>query len=324
MPNVDLKSLVYPFNPYGTDPAAVVRNEEHTLTPVNGQNYVTIVPRCAPFFRTTMKIINTTTNKELVENRDYTVGYLFNELSQKTYKGLYGCITFTNLSGPTNIKLTEYSTIGYNFVLNDTDYAKVIANLVSNPRVIFWEQIVDTPKEYPPIDHTHPADETLNYQGYIDQMGVAATNIMNAIDSYLKVATDHIDARGNVHGLTLDTLGLSHVRNFPIAEVADIPSWAANKYASLAIVRAGFMNLFAGLPPNVLDSSVSGEVMEAKSTVELLNSLNEAGLMIDSEKANLAEWRTYLGSLLVKAFNQATTPVSKPARNGIFARLLGG
>lgn len=321
MAAINLGDIVRPFNPLGNDPGAKIVGEDYALTPANGKNYVTIIPRSAPFFRQTVKIINVATNQELVEDRDYTVGYLYNQFSQLLYKGLFGCITFTNLSAPINIKL-DYSTLGSPFVLSGAEYAQTVANIVNNPRSIFWEQIVNPPTEYPPLPHIHPADTTVDYLQYIDAMKVGQAITLNAISTYLGALTDHEGLR-NAHDVNAADLILEKVKNYPMAASADIPSNNDQLYVSVLMAKKIYHYLFTGLPLVALESTVINELLEAKATTAILGDLFDAGLMQADEQTNFKQWQTYVGSLIVKACKGTADVITEPARNGIFQRLLG-
>jgi hypothetical protein len=321
MAAINLGDVVYPFNPLGNETGAQIKGEDYTLTPANGKNYVTIIPRAAPFFRQGIKIINAATNKELVEDRDYTVGYMYNQFSQLLYKGLYGCITFQNLSAPINVKI-DYATLGSPFVLSGAAYAQLVANIVNNPREIFWEQIVNPPSEYPPIPHIHPADQTVDYLQYIDAMKIGLNQTINAIAQYLSNLNDHKGLK-NAHQVDAAAVLLEKVKNYPMAATADIPGNNDQVYVSLLMAKKIYQYMFTGLPQVALDSAVIGELLTAKATTTILADLFNAGLMNSDEQTNFKQWQNYVGALIVKACKGTTDVITAPARNGIFTRLLG-
>jgi hypothetical protein len=321
MAAINLGDVVYPFNPLGNETGAQIKGEDYTLTPANGKNYVTIIPRAAPFFRQGIKIINAATNKELVEDRDYTVGYMYNQFSQLLYKGLYGCITFQNLSAPINVKI-DYATLGSPFVLSGAAYAQLVANIVNNPREIFWEQIVNPPSEYPPIPHIHPADQTVDYLQYIDAMKIGQNQTINAIVQYMSSLNDHKGLK-NAHQVDAAAVLLEKVKNYPMAATADIPGNNDQVYVSLLMAKKIYQYMFTGLPQVALDSAVIGELLTAKATTTILTDLFNAGLMNSDEQTNFKQWQNYVGALIVKACKGTTDVITAPARNGIFTRLLG-
>jgi len=326
MAAINLGDVVYPFNPLANIAGARITGEDYNLTPANGKNYVTIIPRAAPFFRLDsvgpVVITNVATGKVLVEDRDYTFGYQYNQFSQLLYKGLYGCITFHNLSAPLAIKL-DYSTLGYPFVLSGVAYAQLVANITNNPREIFWEQIANPPTEYPPLPHIQAASTTLDYQQYIDAMKTGQNVVINAIATYMAAQTAHANLKGNAHNITLADLVMEKVKNYPMAAVADIPGNNDQVYISLLMAKKVYQYMFTGLPLVALDSAVLPELLATKATLAILNDLSDANLMVAAETSNLGEWRVYLGALIVKACKGTTTVITPPTRNGIFARLLG-
>lgn len=319
---INLGDVVYPTNYLGTETGAQIKGEDYTLTPANGKNYVTLVPRAAPFFRKGMIIINAATGAELVEDRDYTLGWLYNNFSQQLYKGLYGCITFNNLSAPLAIKMS-YSTLGAPFVLDGAAYAQIAANAANNPRSLFWEQIANPPATYPPVPHIHPADQTMDYQQYIDAMKVGQAVIINAIATYQQALSNHTGLIGNVHGATAADFLLGNVQNYAMAVASDVQGNSEQLYVSVAMAKRIYQYMFTGLPPVALDSAVLPELLTAKATTSLLTDLNSAGLLTAAEQTNVKEWQVYVGALIVKACKGTTTVITPPAKNDALGRLLG-
>lgn len=320
---ISVEEVVYPFNPLNSVTGAQGIVENHTLTPANGVNYVTIIPRAAPFFRRTLKIINVATNQELVENQHYTLAYFFAPFTSLVYKGIYGGITFNELDAPIEVQIT-YDTLGGDFVLNSTKYAELAANLVNNPRELDWSQIADTPATYPPIDHQHPADQTLNYMDYVEQLQAIQALINSAINGYVNALNTHIDTKGNAHGLTADMIGLGNVPNWKAAVADDIPGQGSTLLASLDIVKQTFSYMYAGMTLKALKSGSVNDVISSASIVQQLNVLNDAALLTSDEQANLTQWKAYRAQMLIKASTGSTTTLTPPATNGAFARLLGG
>lgn len=320
---ISVDEVVYPYNPLNNVAGAQGIVENHTLTPANGVNYVTIIPRAAPFFRRTLKIINVATNQPLVLDQHYTLGYFFAPFTALTYKGLYGCITFNELDAPIEVQIT-YDTLGGDFVLNATKYAELAANLVNNPRELDWSQIADTPETYPPIDHTHAADETLNYLDYVEQLQGLQAVISSAINGYVNALNTHIDTEGNAHNMTKLQFGIGNVPNWAAAVVDDIPGEGSTLLASLAIVKQTFTYMYSGATVNALKSEAIADVISSATVVQQLDILNDASLLTSDEISNLALWKAYRAQMLIKASTGATTEITPPATNTAFARLLGG
>lgn len=319
---INLGDVVYPFNPLATEPGAQIRGEDYTLTPANGKNYVTIVPRGAPFFRLNTVIKNAATGAVLVEDRDYTFGYMYNQFSQLLYKGVYGCITFHNLSAPLSIKL-DYATLGAPFVLSGAKYVQLVANIANNPREIFWDQIANPPATYPPIPHVHAASATLDYQQYIDAMKIGQNVIINAIATYQQQLANHSNLKGNTHQATAADFLLGNLKNYGMATTTDLPGNNNQLYVSLMMAKKLYAYMFTGLPTVALDSAVISELLSAKATTIILSDLFDAGLLDAGEQTNFKQWQTYVGALIVKACKGTTNIITVPARNAVFARLLG-
>lgn len=319
---ISVEDVVYPYNPLNNVAGAQGIVERHTLTPANGVNYVTIIPRAAPFFRRTLKIINTANNQPLTENQNYTLGYFFAPFTQLTYKGLYGGITFNELDAPIEVEIT-YDTLGGDFVLNSTAYAELAANLVNNPRELDWSQIADTPETYPPIDHTHAADTTLNYMDYVEQLQGIQAVVNSAINGYVNALNTHIDTEGNAHNMTKEQFGLGNVPNWAPAVTDDIPGQGSNLLMSLALVKQTFAYMYSGVTVKALKDGAVADVLSSANIVQQLNVLNDAALLTSDEVANLNLWKTYRAQMLIKASTGSTTVITPPATNTAFTRLLG-
>ncbi|ANJ64827.2 putative virion structural protein [Erwinia phage vB_EamM_MadMel] len=319
---ISVNDVVYPFNPLNTVAGAKGIVESHTLTPANGVNYVTFVPRAAPFFRRTLVLKNKANNQVLVEGQHYTLAYFFAPFTQLVYKGVYGGITVNELDAPIEVEVT-YDTIGGDFVLDSTGYAQLAANLVNNPRELDWTQIADTPDTYPPIDHTHPADQTLNYMDYVEQLQAMQALVASAIGGYVASLNTHIDTQGNAHGMKPIDIGLGNVMNWAPATTEDIPGGGTTLYASLAIVKQAFQYMYGGLTTPALKSAILNDYLSAESVVRTLTVLNEGALLNTDEVANFGLWKTYRAQMLIKASTGNTTVLTPPAVNGAFSRLLG-
>jgi len=320
---ISVADVVYPYNPLNNVAGAQGIVENHTLTPANGVNYVTIIPRAAPFFRRTVKIINVATGQPLVMDQNFTLGYFFAPFTALTYKGLYGGITFNELDAPIEVQIT-YDTLGGDFVLNSTKYAELAANIVNNPRELDWSQIADTPATYPPIDHQHSADQTLNYMDYVEQLDGLKSVITAAINGYVGALNTHIDTEGNAHQMTKLQFGIGNVPNWAPATVDDLPSQGSDLVMSLDMVKRAFNYMYTGATVTALKSAVVSDVVSSASIVQQLAILNDAGLLTTDEVANFTQWKTYRAQMLIKASTGAANTLTPPATNTAFARLLGG
>jgi len=323
MSNLSVSSVTYPFNPNRDQPTAIAPMETQLVTPVNGVNYATFIPRSAPFFGAGLKLYNNATGAGLTRNVDYVLGYYYDRLSVDTYRELYGCITLLNTTTPVEVKLDPYAVLGGDFTLNDVQYASTVANLLNNPRTVDWSQVADTPASYPPVQHSHATNQTLNYQDYVDALTAMQTSVSALLQGFLTTINTHIDTHGNAHQASKTDFELGNVANYAPAQVADIPSNNSELYVTLDIAKSVYYSLFSIMNSVALGSSELPDIQSSAQTVNTLKIFDEASLLTSDEQANLTLWKVYYANLLIKANTGTTTVYTPPAANTALARLLG-
>lgn len=218
----------YPFNPTGT--LAQAPAENHTVVAAAGSNMSYIVPRAAPFFRSSIKIRNITgvpagsqaTAPLLVEGVDYIVTHRFEEACLGTGKQIYGSISFLNRNFAGQVRIDPYQTLGGNWVYDDYSYVEALTNSLYSIRTVQWTQIVQYPAAFPPIVHDHEMDDL---QG-MSEVVAAIENLITAVNasgasivSVSALLNQHLSDAGT-H--TKAQVGLSNVDNFALATQANV------------------------------------------------------------------------------------------------------
>lgn len=206
---------IYPFDPYGTEVSNLIQNERHAISPPAWADYYFIIPKLAPFFRDSLKIIHEQTGKELKEGVDWVATHLFRDASRASTKPIFGSITFYDktLSGVVRL---EYQTLGGEWVIDTDTIAEILANNKLNPRITTWEQVVNVPDRFPVIDHEWHLDDLVGMSEVHDAIVRISEVILATGDPNISI-NDHLNRDDNPHSVTKDQVGLDKVMNFPIA-----------------------------------------------------------------------------------------------------------
>lgn len=213
----------YPFNPTGT--LAQAPAENHTVVAAAGTNISYIVPRAAPFFRSSIKIRNITgvpagsqaAAPLLVEGVDYIVTHRFEEACLGTGKQIYGSISFLNRNFAGQVRIDPYQTLGGNWVYDDYSYVEVLTNSLYSIRTVQWTQIVQYPVAFPPIVHDHEMDDLQGMSevvAAIENLIIAVNTSGASIASVSALLNQHLSGAGT-H--TKAQVGLGNVDNFALA-----------------------------------------------------------------------------------------------------------
>ncbi len=213
----------YPFNPTGT--LAKAPAENHTVVAATGTNMSYIVPRAAPFFRSSIKIRNITgvpagsqaAAPLLVEGVDYIVTHRFEEACLGTGKQIYGSISFLNRNFSGQVRIDPYQTLGGNWVYDDYSYVETLTNSLYSIRTVQWTQIVQYPVAFPPIVHDHEMDDLQGMSevvAAIENLIIAVNASGASVASVSALLNQHLSGAGT-H--TKAQVGLGKVDNFALA-----------------------------------------------------------------------------------------------------------
>ena len=211
-------STIFPFDPTAKALTNKVVNELHTLnTPSSYSDFHFIIPRNAPFFRDSLKVISVSTGLELVEGVDYVCSHRFHSATLSTGMSVFGSVTFYDRLYKDTVRL-EYQTIGGDWLISSDKIVEILSNSTINPRITTWEQVVNPPYQFPPIDHEFNIEDFTGAKDIVD---------------YLKFIRDAILAKGegggeihfvdysNPHRTNKHHVGLGQVENMPLASEDD-------------------------------------------------------------------------------------------------------
>ena len=228
--------ITYPWNPFQDIVASRITGEPHQADK-NGAGI--IVPRNGPFFSRDVKITLKESGRALsLEAGDYAFLYPFGRFNQKYNRLVWGAIQLKDVDTPIDVEI-DYDTIGGDFVLSDIAYAEAVANQLTSPRTTPWENLVNLPTEWQPDPHQHPASDTMNYGDLIVWMTSYMSAVMQTPDAtWMSRFEAHLDADlQNAHKATLESLGISHLKDWAMGTENDIKGNSTELLTNIALVK---------------------------------------------------------------------------------------
>lgn len=207
---------VYEFDPHGTNPQNIIRDERHTITVKNNYDFNYIIPDYAPFFTNDFKLYTKTqagAKQYLVEGVDYVFGMRFIQAQTMAGKVVYASVSFINRNYSGDVYL-EYRTMGGEWTISQEKIATILSDWVHNPVETSWEQVADLPYAFPPITHTHEVGKLTTVDDLIEEIrklsGTSQTLIENIVQNKIALAIAEINK---------STIGLGKVKNLAILPV---------------------------------------------------------------------------------------------------------
>ncbi len=205
---------LYPFDPYGTNPANLVTNDPlYTLQTPAMDEYLFIIPKAAPFFADSMEVRTAGNNQLLIEGVDYVLGHHFVEAMDSTGRPINGSIRFLNRNLTGQIRL-RYRTIGGDWGFSDQAVLEELSNKLLNPLTRSYGDIDVLPYSFPAVPHDQRLDTLIGY----DQISDDLISIAEAIEAASEgTSAQHINDKNNPHDVTKAQVGLSLVMNYAVA-----------------------------------------------------------------------------------------------------------
>lgn len=217
-------TYTYPFDPTGSATTNAVANERHVLSPPAWTDYYFIVPKYAPYFRDSLRVIHRPSGKLLVEGQDYHCTHYFHAASHGVARRVYGSITFLDKT-LTGVAEISYQTIGGDWILDGSQDLSRLTNTQLNPRITTWEQVIDVPYQFPPIDHQWDLEDLKGVEAILPILEEMTEAIRESAGSDFAL---HINDKNNPHSVTKAQVGLDQVQNFPLANIAEAQAGTVN------------------------------------------------------------------------------------------------
>lgn len=204
---------LYPEDLNGTNPANLITNEPQTLQSPGPYDFYFIIPKAAPFFVDSLRVVNAATGQPYVEGTDYQIGHQFVEAMASIGRPIAGSIRFMRPTIVGQVLLT-YRTLGGPWGFSDQDILRELANKLVNPLIRSWGDIAPLPYSFPPLPHNQKIDTLI---GSV-QINASINRIADVLEATASGSTaSHISNFNNPHRVTKLQVGLGNVPNFAMA-----------------------------------------------------------------------------------------------------------
>ena len=230
----------------------------------------------------------------LIENKDYHLILVSEELSHTTERKVVGGILFNTLAINTQVTFTV-QTIGGDFNLPIGNTVENLARLIRNPQFTTWSQLTGTPAGLPTYDHVHDWGSTVGWEDFIAKFEQLINVLLlsagsgSGSDSTFLVALQNHLSSTTAH--TPSAIGLGNLSNFPLAQDADynITPYPNNKYVTprsvmYAITR--FIGDDLKIQKDHIDELEDTLNSNTNAYRELLNEWNDLQLSLQSIQQN--------------------------------------
>ena len=235
---MELVSL-YPYDPTARATSNKIVNESITVIPPSQiTDYSYVVPRAAPFFAETLVVKDGTGvgARTLVENVDYwcVIDFLSASVGLTKRVSVGIALLDPNYSGTLYV---SYQTLGGNYTM--ADYS-VLEELIRERYVVkhvSYEQIINLPAGFSPEWHNHEVADMVGMGQVVTMLDNIKVAINGRQGSYGQLNTQISNHVGSSAAHTPSQVGLSNVKNYDVATLAEATSGAGNKYVVASIMK---------------------------------------------------------------------------------------
>lgn len=204
---------LYPEDLNGTNPANLITNEPQTLQTPGPDDFYFIIPKAAPFFVDSLKVVNAATGLPYVEGDDYQIGHQFVEAMDSTGRPIAGSIRFMRPTIVGQVLLT-YRTLGGPWGFSDQAILRELSNKQVNPLIRSWGDIDPLPYSFPPLPHDQRIDTLVGSK----QINESLQRIADILEATAEGTTQsHLQDFNNPHRVNKVQVGLGNVPNFAMA-----------------------------------------------------------------------------------------------------------
>jgi len=221
------KKYLYEFDPSGGLAANRVPPESHIINPASGADYDVIIPTFTPFFRKGLVVKHLSSGQTLTEGVHFDLGYKFAAASLECQTGIYGCIVMLDRTLSGNLTV-EYQTLGGEWTLDAQEILNILANIHNDPRQVKWDDIIDKPIVFPPVDHLHHSDDLVGMDDVVKGIEAIRDTIGDSAAKALTALLEHLRDHANPHHVTLAQLGLDSLGQLSEATEQDVDAGTDN------------------------------------------------------------------------------------------------
>ena len=264
----------YPFDPDGIATTNKV-HEQQTIQSNGAFDYFYIIPKAAPFFQgESLKLKLYPGGRDLIEGKDYALGFHFMEASHTIGLPIYGAITFYDHTLQGIIDL-EYQTLGGTWTLDEAKIMEIIGNEIRNPRITSWETVTELPQRFPVVNHSFDIDDFVGMK----EVETSLEGIKEAIEQSGEGGiADHISNKSNPHEVTKTQVGLGLVDNYPTAALAEAQAGLLNNRFMTPVMTKAAIDALAisALNTHAADKNNPHEVSKAQVGLGLVQNFGLA------------------------------------------------
>lgn len=283
---------VYALDPTGTLAANKIVGEPQILTPTNWRNHLFIVPKFAPYFMDSLKLVYRGTDgivKVMTRGIDWYEGHQYIGASRACAKPIYGSIVFMNNQLEGTVTL-EYQTLGGPYCVDEAKIMEILANALYNPRVSSWDAVSGIPNVFPVINHEWDLVDMVGMSDLIASINTIEEQLRQSGQTGL---AEHINNTNNPHGVTKEQTGLGLVANYPPANRAQAEAASADnlyltpqsaKYLVQAVIGNDYATHKAARNPHGTLASDVGTYSATEIDALLGNKLGRSEVAYDSSR----------------------------------------
>lgn len=281
----------YPVDYTGRNPNNSIQNEQQVLTGVSGHEFYFIIPKFAPFFKTSLTINFKALSGEqrvLKEGIDYYLSHNFLSATKACLAPIYSSITFLN-SSLVGIVTLNYQTLGGEWTKDTATLTEVLADRVRNPRITTWEQVVDMPGLFPVVDHEWNLTDMVGMSSVVASLDRLTDTIANTASG---ITQAHLNNTNNPHQVTAEQIGAVTQTQMIVAVRDALANQATTNSDN---IQEGSTNLFftqsrvKNTPVGTLPAAQNAAVVAADTVV---TSIAKLQVQITNDRANIAKCAT--------------------------------
>lgn len=205
---------LYEEDLYGTNPDNLIPAEVQTVSaPSDEDDFFFTIPHCAPFFATSLVVMNDATGVPYVLGEDYVIGHYFIEAMGKTGRPIAGSIRFLRQNINSKVRF-RYQTLGGQWGFDKAKILAELSNRAINPVTRSWGMIAPLPATFPPLPHTEDVLDIVSAEEIVEGIDRLADVVEAAAEG---TSASHINDKNNPHQVTAFQVNLGNLSNFKFA-----------------------------------------------------------------------------------------------------------
>lgn len=172
---------IYPFDPTGALSSNLITTEEHTVEEINYRDFYMLVPKLAPFFLNNLVLKysdNVNPTRTLIQGQDYSPVLPYLGATTSIGKPVYGGIYMLGTINTGTVSI-QYQTLGGVWAASSKSILKTMMQEMYNPRTAVYDDIVNLPTCFPPMNHTENIDNIYGMDklvNYINNLSTIAAS----------------------------------------------------------------------------------------------------------------------------------------------------